>query len=291
MRFAYVPFGERVGFRAAACDGLVPGAAVDLSHWSRNQTPAHLKRDTSVEIALAFAEERAAHDVEGIANNHFDADGVLACWSVLRPELARAHAGRIIGAAEAGDFDQWPEDETGLWLEAAISSLAGPGGDRAAYERVLPMLDELVPNVASREDLWGRSHAALLEAGRQVERGSVEIQSHGRIALISHSPGATELPGPWIHRLASKTADRWLLAFADASGGWQYRYERPRWAWADTVLRPTISMPRRGPIRRALGPAWVIKGKKGMTGIAYTDRLVLDPPEAVAQRLAEIDCA
>jgi len=53
-----------------------------------------------------------------------DADGVLAVWALLRPELAQKHAKLIVAAAECGDFDEWPDDERGMWLEAAIASLS-----------------------------------------------------------------------------------------------------------------------------------------------------------------------
>ncbi len=284
MQFSFAPWGRQAPDGAAACDGLVPGARIDLSHWSGNDTPKHLKRDTSVEIALAFVRERARHDVEIVTNNHFDADGVLAVWTLLRPELALEHERVIVAAAEAGDFDEWPVDDRGLWLESAIGALAS-GNDAASYQRVLPALDELVPTIDAREDLWGEAHRSLLAAGEQIDRGAVSVERFGRIAVVAHEVGASELPGPWMSRLIPKEVDRVLLAFAER-GGWQYRYELRRWSWADTVERPTLPMPRRGPIRRDLGPAWIIKGRRGMSGIAYTERSVADPPRLVAERLA-----
>jgi hypothetical protein len=292
VRFAYVPFGQPAPARAAACDGLVGGAAIDLSHWSGNRTPPELKADTSVEIALAFNRTRGRHDgVEIACNNHFDADGVLACWVLLRPELAERHAGVAVAAAEAGDFDVWPGDERGLWLEAAIAALAGEGADRARYERVLPALDALVPAVERREDLWGRAYAALLEGGRALERGDAAATLVGHCAVFTHGPGVAELPGPWLSRAAGEGATRWLLAFEDEPGRWRYRYELPRWAWADTVRRPRLARPRRAPIRRRLGADWIIKGQNGMTGLAYTERAIDAPPTRVAAVLAELDAA
>lgn len=288
MRFELIPFGSVARPGAVACDGLVPGAALDLSHWSGNHTPPHLKRDTSVEIALAFAESGEARDLEVVTNNHFDSDGVLACWTVLRPELARAHAGLITAAAEAGDFDEWPSDERGLWLDAAITTLAAGGSDAASYAAVLPELDRIVPSLAAREELWGQAYRALLAAEALLEQGDITVERVGRIALVSHARGVDELPGPWISRLALG-AERLLLSFAEGPGEHRFRYERPRWAWADTVRRPRLPAPRRGPIRRGLGEAWVIKGRRGMTGVAYTAGAIRADPSAIAARLAELD--
>jgi hypothetical protein len=281
MRFQYVGWGLRAPAGAAACDGLVPGAAIDLSHWSHNKTPRHLKRDTSVEIALAFARERSSHDVELAANNHFDADGVLAVWTLLNPSLALAHEAVIVAAAEHGDFDEWPKDERGIMLEAAIARLASDLGDSEAYARVLPMLDTLVPAIESREDLWGDAYRALLAE----ERAEVEVERVGRIAVFTHAPRTPELSGAWLARRAPVGTDRWLIATSEGSGGYKYRYELPRYAWADTVVRPRLQMPKRGIIRRTLGEAWIVKGRRGMTGIAYTLAAVPDQPREVALSL------
>jgi hypothetical protein len=284
MRFSYASWGTPAPEGAAACDGLVPRARLDLSHWAHNRTPRHLKADTSVEIALNFIKERDRHDVEVVANNHFDTDGVLAVWTLVRPEIATAHAELIVSAAESGDFDEWPKDERGLMLEAAISKLGSQGlNDRRAYERVLPLLDEIVPAISSREDLWGESLEALRAAAADV----VSIDRVGRIAVFSCKK---EPAGAWLHRLAPEGTDRWLIA-VDGRGGHRYSYELPRYAWADTVSRPKLAMPRRGPIRRRLGPEWIIKGRRGMTGIAFTQIAVPDPPRAVAAALADLESA
>jgi len=290
MWFSYSPWGRDAPKGAVACDGLVPNARLDLSHWSGNRTPAHLKRDTSVEIAVAFARERGAHDVEVVTNNHFDADGVLAVWTLLRPEIALPNEKLIVAAAEAGDFDEWPSDERGLWLEAAIGKLSQIGSDAAAYERVLPALDELVPSIDRREDLWGDAHRALLLAGEDLHTGAVHVERVGRIAIIVHERGTGELPGAWISRSIERDADRVLLAFA-ADRGWIYRYELRRWSWADTVERPHPGSIKRGPIKRTLGPEWIIKGRKGMSGLAYTSKPISADPRTVAGQLAAIDAA
>jgi hypothetical protein len=289
MEFVFVPFGGRAPSGAIACDGLVSGAALDLSHWSHNRTPIHLKRDTSAEIALVFAEERARHDLRCVANNHFDTDGVLAIWAVLSPDLARAHRDLVVSAAVCGDFDEWPQDRRGVWLDAAIGVLAGDRSDSRAYAHVLPMLDALVPSIGAREDLWGRAEADVEAAEAAVAAGRVHVEKRGRIAVVRHAPKTTELPGLVLSKLRPSGTDRVLLAFEEAPGAFRYRYELPRYAWADTVDRPKLKMPRRGPIRRALGDAWVIKGRKGMTGIAYTPEANARSPELVASTLEAID--
>jgi hypothetical protein len=85
-RFQFVEESYKGNVPAISCDGLVPGASLDLTHWQGNRTPSQYKADTSTEIALNFVAapesgERWADAV--VVNNHFDTDGVLAAWVVL----------------------------------------------------------------------------------------------------------------------------------------------------------------------------------------------------------------
>ena len=58
-----------------------------------------------------------------MVNNHFDTDGLLSIWVLLDPERALACRDLLVAAAEAGDFDEWPTLDRGLWLDAAIRAL------------------------------------------------------------------------------------------------------------------------------------------------------------------------
>src|SRR5260221_14753346 len=142
-RFDLVPFGREAPEDAVACDGLVSGAALDVSHWKGSATPTELRADTSVEMALKLAESDRKVRWNHVVNNHFDADGVLAVFCLLHPEVALAHAGMLIAAAEAGDFDEHPADERGLMLEMASGRLGRLKTEADAYERVLEALPEL----------------------------------------------------------------------------------------------------------------------------------------------------
>lgn len=291
--FQFVPMGERAPERAISCDGLVAGAAIDLSHWAKNRTPAAFKADTSVEIALRFVGEAAPADAPSIVvNNHFDADGVLAVWSLLEPELATAHAGLIVAAAEAGDFDEWPADVRGIWLNIAIRRLVTLKPEASAYPIALGALGELVRNIESREDLWGTSFSAICEAERRAQAGDVEAYSVGPIRVFHHGPGVPEVPGAVLAKLGS-TAEgvkRLLLAFEEPDGSFRYRYELPRWAWADTVVRPVIRAPSRHVLAAGLGPEWAMKGVDfGMTALLRTTSPLREGPREMAERLRTID--
>ena len=147
-RFEFVGESYQGDAPAISCDGLVPGAALDLTHWQGNRTPQRFKADTSTEIALNFVVSPEAREQWASAvavNNHFDTDGVLSVWTLLDPEGALARRDLLVAAAEAGDFDEWPALDRGLWLDAAIRAVgSGAADDAAAYQTVLSQLPELI---------------------------------------------------------------------------------------------------------------------------------------------------
>eukprot|EP00960_Hanusia_phi_P033724 750620-Hanusia_phi.AAC.3 len=160
--FQFVPYGQTFeSDKPSICvDGLVPGTSLQLTHWSGNETPKEYKADLSTEIVLKWI-----HAQEGskeskwedaiVVNNHFDTDGVLSVWSMLNPVTAMKYEPRMIQAAAAGDFDEWGLSDRGLQLELAFSKLAAQcNGDEDAYEKILPMVEDLLVNVDAREDLW-----------------------------------------------------------------------------------------------------------------------------------------
>ena len=174
-RFQFVEDTYEGDAPAISCDGLVPGAALDLTHWQGNRTPSPYKADTSTEIALNFvgspeATERWAKAV--VVNNHFDTDGLLSIWVLLDLEQSTACRDLLVAAAEAGDFDEWPVQDRGLRLDAAIRALAsGAADDAVAYETVLPQLPDLIRRLDERRDLWGREWDDLQAAVAALESG------------------------------------------------------------------------------------------------------------------------
>ena len=84
---------------------------LNLSHWPGNRTPAHLKADTSTEMALKLARDPGREEwlrgVSIVTNNHFDTDGLLSLYAVLRPEEALRHEKEMIQAARTGDFGEF----------------------------------------------------------------------------------------------------------------------------------------------------------------------------------------
>ena len=84
---------------------------------------------------------------------------------------------------------------------------------------------------------------------------------------------------------------RYLLAFERDDGHYDYRYERPHHAWADTVVRPVLPAPDAGALAAALGPEWTDHGLPGMTGIIRTQYPISEQPDVlVAYRILSVEC-
>jgi hypothetical protein len=292
-RFEFVEESYTGDRPAISCDGLVPGVGLDLTHWQSNRTPARYKADTSTEIALNFVVSREAVEQWASAvavNNHFDTDGVLSVWTLLEPDKALARRELLIAAAEAGDFDEWPALDRGLWLDAAVRALGSQAGDdAAAYQTVLGQLPELIENLDDRRDLWGGEWDALQTAVTSLGAGRLHAERSPEIGLMVHSIDEPEAPGPLLARCLLPGTKRYLLAFDRGGGAYDYRYERPRYAWADTIVRPILAQPDADALARSLGPQWTSGGLPGMTGICATVRPVTVQPEPMARRLEALD--
>jgi hypothetical protein len=292
-RFQFVEDSYKGDVVAISCDGLVPGASLDLTHWQGNRTPRQYKADTSTEIALNFAGSPEAGEQWANAvvfNNHFDTDGLLSAWVLLDPQEARVDRALLVAAAESGDFDEWPELDRGLWLDAAIRQLASQAADdESAYQLILPLLSDLIHDLDNRRDLWGREWDDLQAAVIALETGGLRGEQLDQIGVMIHAIGQTEVPGALLARRFLPGARRYLLAFAREGGRFDYRYERPHYAWADTVIRPVLTQPDAGALAETLGPDWTDEGLPGMTGIIRTSHPVVEQPSALARRLLQID--
>jgi hypothetical protein len=292
-RFEFVEESYKGGCPAISCDGLVPGAGLDLTHWQSNRTPTRYKADTSTEIALNFVVSREAVEQWASAvavNNHFDTDGVLSVWTLLDPENALSRRELLVAAAEAGDFDEWPALDRGLWLDAAVRALGSQAGDdAAAYQTVLRQLPELIEDLDERRDLWGGEWDTLQAAVTSLEAGRLRTERAGNMGLMIHSLDVPEVPGPLLAQCFLPGTKRYLLAFDRGGGVYDYRYERPLYAWADTIVRPIVAQPDAVALARSLGAHWTSEGLPGMTGICATLRPVDNLPEVMARRLTDLD--
>jgi len=258
-------------------DGTVANA-VHFSHWEGNETPTEVKADTSTEIALNLVaspnRDQLTGGIELVTNNHFDTDGVLSVWTVLTGERALELRDRLIGAAEAGDFSEFrnedavrtsiviqgsdqasPNNDSGSPLAALLAG-EEVDDDARAYELVLPEVERVLTRVNDYESLWRSAWDEIAKAFESFERGASRVQEYpdSRLSLITLAPEVFSSSGfnPTRHAAPYTAISRYarghlFLIATPLQDGWAYRIDYPYYSWAETVVRPRIE-------RRDLNP-------------------------------------
>ena len=191
--FVHVPYGQDApaNVKTLACDGRVPKATLDLSHWTDNTTPDELYADTSTEIALNLAQssDYSEYDSATVVNNHFDVDGVLSAWAATDPEEALPHFQLLCDAAACGDFGEWCSDD-GVKLCYAVAELEDPSEEDGGYASALQKLPDVVRNLDAYEHLWGPGFAGVCDDYDDMSDGFGEVsEGAGDIALVMEPPG------------------------------------------------------------------------------------------------------
>jgi uncharacterized protein DUF6687 len=228
-------------------DGVVE-AGLNLSHWPGNRTPAHLKADTSTEMALNLARDPGRDSwLEGasiVSNNHFDTDGLLSVYAVLRPEEALARAGILVRAARTGDFGEFNtaeafkfdcvvtafDDDERSPIAAEIRRLAEQERYQVIYDRLLALLPDLLADASRYKDLWAEPLRSLMRSLMRIKDVS-RIREHAaaRLTVIE-----TSEPLDRMARFNAAGHHRVLTA-TRAPGGFDYEMAFQIFSWFETV--------------------------------------------------------
>jgi hypothetical protein len=269
MRFEYYHTGLE-NIPKLSIDGTVSNS-IHFSHWEGNQTPRELKADTSTEIALNLVaspnKKELTQGIELVTNNHFDTDGVLSVWTVLTGDRAIDLRDQLIGAAEAGDFSEFsnedavrasiaiqgsdqasPDDDSGSPL---AQLLAGKevDDDALAYELVLPEVENVLTKIEDYEELWRGPWERIAAALDSFEKGSSRVEEFPAtgLSLITLAPQVFSPSGfnPTRHAAPYTAISRYargnlFLIATPVPEGWIYRIDYPYYSWAETVVRPRV---------------------------------------------------
>ena len=263
MQPRFLAAGEAPPPATLVVDCAAAGGAATYSHWrGAPAAPRELAADTSTAMVVAAAREPARWlaGFTWVANDHIDADGLLAMALACRPELAARHAALLIGAAEAGDFAAWPGAPAFrlmLRLHQLIRTEQAAGGtwQQRCCARVAADLDALIAESA-QPDPARDAQVAQVEATRARLAGGdgFRVVRSGRLATIAwqcrlghawdaflgvHQPD--DLPICALDGVAPVAT--WQLLAERSAGGTVYVLDAPRHAWAQTVRRPAVAIP------------------------------------------------
>lgn len=195
----FVPYRDVGGRPNIVVDGApLPSTVLTLSHWPVNATPARFKRDTSTETALAYVAEREPRRLAGIVtNNHFDEDGLLSMFTVMRPGLALRHRALLADAARAGDFGAFRSRQAArlcFVIEAhadpALSPLPraafrGSAAQRvtALYRRLLPRVPRFLADLNAYQRFWRTQDRHLDDSEALIATGRATIEEEPELDL------------------------------------------------------------------------------------------------------------
>ena len=234
------------------------GRGLHLSHFPGNQTPPELKADLGVEIALRLAVHpwRAEYlgELDVVTNDHFDCDGLLTTFAVLRPEEARRHRAALIDASEAGDFYEVSSPRAvefhhlvDAFLEPDTSPLSRDLKGRSTSERnqlctdaLLAELPGLLYEPERHRRAWEESYRRHLGRLALVSSGRVRVQEYpGERLSVIHTPEPLDDYG----RHYAARGHR-LLEVIERAGDRCYVLNYRVAVWYELVSRSTSLMPR-----------------------------------------------
>jgi hypothetical protein len=230
-------------------DGVVDGG-LNVSHWPGNRTPAHLKADTSTEMCLRLARhpERAAwlRDVRVVTNNHFDTDGLLSVFAVLRPDEALRHERALVQAARTGDFGEFTTPDAFKFdavvtafegdrspIAARLRGLARAARHQAVYDELLGRLPDLLADAAALKDLWADDLSSFMKSMLRLPAiARVREHEDARLTVI-------DTPEP-LDRMARFNAARHhrVLTATRSGDGYVYEMAFQVFSWFETVAPP-----------------------------------------------------
>lgn len=234
------------------------GRGLHLSHFPGNRTPPELKADLSAEVALRWAAHPDRTDylpaADVVTNDHFDCDGLLAAYTVLRPTEALAHRVLLVDAARAGDFFELISPRAVQFhhlVEAFMHSdrsplsrdLKGRGSSERNQQCTEAILAEMPGVLYAPEryrDVWNDSYRRHLAQLALVDSGQVRVREYPeeRVSVI-HTP---ELLDEYARNHAAR--GHRLLQIIDRGGERWYILHYRIVLWYELISEATSIKPR-----------------------------------------------
>jgi hypothetical protein len=173
------------------------GTVLTVTHWPGYPPPAVIAADLSAQMAFRLLDhpELIPTEAELVSNNHFDQDGLVSIYALVRPDEARARQVFLEDVAAAGDFATFRD------LDAARVSMALAAASRGAdpslpalpadyaaqtgilYAELLGRLAEWCDRPESVEHLWSEEDATLTASEAAFEQGAATIEERPDVDL------------------------------------------------------------------------------------------------------------
>jgi hypothetical protein len=274
----YRPYGELRDIPHVVVDGSAqPGTLLTLSHWPGSDCPAALRGDLSAEIAFNYLDRPDLHvDAGFVTNNHFDQDGLVGVFTLVRPDEALRHRDRLIDVARAGDFSRY-HDRGAARASIAIAALGAATTDDP-YPSVMAELPHLLTHIEAYRDLWADEDAHIDETERALADGTITVVEHPELDLA-----VVRVPDDWhartVHRFTATEAgaahpaavynatDRFAVVTL-GGGAPELRYRYETWIlYASRRPRPRVDLTGLASdlTTRATSGRWVFDGVESLS--------------------------
>lgn len=300
----FVPYEASRAVANVVVDGSPNESTVlTLTHWPGVAQPSGMAADLSAEMAFRYLDAPPEHPpAEAVTNNHFDQDGLVSAFALVRPEAALAHRGLLIDLARAGDFATY-RDRRAARASMAVSRIAeGPYEDydefcARCYAEALPNVLPMLLDGEQFRERWADEDAELDRSERALADGTIVIGELPDLDLAvatasdawrparGHRFGGREYLG--VHPMALNNATscvRLLLVH-----GHTYRYTDRYETWVQYASRP---LPRRRDLRpladeltalERSGAVWASDPPDGLTPtLAHSGESSLDRDAVIA---------
>lgn len=194
--------------------------------------------------------ERAMGEFSVVTNNHFDADGALSLFAMLRPDVAQRHADLMLRAARAGDFAVWSGADA-LALELDLMCDLGTfwpfstppfdaerlGNLSKAYLQVFDRMESRLADPFCLREKWAHRFDAVVADVERIEASvgiCVTTYPEDDLAVVE-----TDRPTS-IYGLRRAAGDLFrVLLVHPGQGGNRYRFCFRGESWWDVVsVRP-----------------------------------------------------
>jgi hypothetical protein len=264
--FQFVEYGQNAPLMdiptTIACDGRVPGATLEVSHWNGNDTPQEIYADTSTEMAIRFLMLQNAdlcqqqYHTATVFNNHYDTDGVCSVYALVGdPDVVLQHQDLLIQAAESGDFEEWNSD-VGLKLDLTLCNMCdGDDDDEAGYERALPEMPRLLQDFrdnegAAYQDLWKDDFEHACQDLESIRSGRVRLERSSACPemVIVHEATPASRVSPYALSKALQERGLWdgttrILRVNCNGNNFKYFYEKIGHGWVNKLVqRPVVPL-------------------------------------------------
>lgn len=260
----------------------------NISHWPGNFTPEKYKADTTTEMMFKLLKSDAKEfleDIDTVSNNHFDSDGVISAFCLIKPDYTLAHEKELCNIATTGDFKEFTTEDA-LKADIILMKLIDPANSpikeklnglpfsemmQLCYEKAFELLPKIIANPERFKDLYKDEFKFYQDSENLFETHQAIFSNYGDCNL-SVIESSSEL-----HKVCKYSYSEFdtILTSIKKQDGKLYEIEYKRHTWFDTT-RDSVERKKFEPLAEKLNQIegnengnWKVLGKSPSSELDY----------------------